>query len=138
MLFVNFEKAFNAIDHDLPLRKLALCELSSNILHLLSSPPPPKSMVITTRQKHQLSDLSLRLTLDGQNIENVTEHHLLGLIVDNKLPRSNTYPKACQKKFLLSQLHHIINFERLLATVHVWDQLVLITGHKHRRTYFSV
>ena len=43
-----------------------------------------KSMVITTRQKHRLSDLSLSLLLDGQNIENVTEHRLLGLIVDNK------------------------------------------------------
>ena len=41
-------------------------------------------MVITTRQKHQLSGLPLRLSLDGQNIENVTEHRLLGLIVDNK------------------------------------------------------
>ena len=41
-------------------------------------------MIITTRQKHQLSDLSLRLSLDVQNIENVTEHRLLGLIVDNK------------------------------------------------------
>ena len=29
-------------------------------------------MVITTRQKHQLSDLLLRLPLDCQNIENVT------------------------------------------------------------------
>ena len=41
-------------------------------------------LIITTRQKHQLSDLSLRLSLDGQNIENVNEHRLLGLIVDNK------------------------------------------------------
>ena len=38
-------------------------------------------MVITTRQKHQLSDSTLRLSLDGQNIE----------------------------LFLLSQLQHIIN-----------------------------
>ena len=54
-------------------------------------------MTITTQQKHQLSDLSLRLSLDGQNIENVVEHRLLGLIVDNKSggkPRSNTYAKA--------------------------------------------
>ena len=41
-------------------------------------------MIVTIRQKHQLSDLSLRLSLDGQNIETVTEHRLLGLIVDNK------------------------------------------------------
>ena len=41
-------------------------------------------MIIATRQKHQLLDLSLRLLLDGQNIQNVSEHRLLGLIVDNK------------------------------------------------------
>ena len=36
------------------------------------------------KKMRQLSDLSLRLSLAGQNIENVTKHHLLGLIVDNK------------------------------------------------------
>ena len=55
-----------------------------NVNHMLINPVKTKSMIITTRQKHQLSDLSLRLSLDGQNIENVTEHRLLGLIVDNK------------------------------------------------------
>ena len=54
-----------------------------NTNHMLINPVKTKSMVITTRQKHQLSDLSLRLSLDGQNIENVTEHRLLGLIVAN-------------------------------------------------------
>ena len=33
--FVDFSKGFDAIDHDLPLRKLAVYELSSNTLHLL-------------------------------------------------------------------------------------------------------
>ena len=41
---------------------------------------------------------TLKFSLDGQNIENVTEHRLLGLIVatnfDDK-PRSNTYAKVC-------------------------------------------
>ena len=55
-----------------------------NVNHTLINPVKTKSMIITTRQKHQLSDLSLRLSLDGQNIQNVTEHRLLGLIVDNK------------------------------------------------------
>ena len=50
---------------------------------MLINPVKTKSMVITTRQKHQLSDLSLRLSFDGQNIENVTEHRLQGLTVDN-------------------------------------------------------
>ena len=55
-----------------------------NVNHMHINPVKTKSMIITTRQKHQLSDLSLRLSLHGQNIENVTEHRLLGLIVDNK------------------------------------------------------
>ena len=55
-----------------------------NTNHMLISPVKTKSMVITTLQKKQLSGLSLRLSLDGQNIENVPEHRLLGLIVNNK------------------------------------------------------
>ena len=51
-----------------------------NINHILIK---TKSMIITKRQKHQLSDLSLSLSLDSQNIEKVTEHWLLGVIVDN-------------------------------------------------------
>ena len=51
---------------------------------MLINPVKTKSMLINTRQKHQLSDLSLRLSLDGQNIQNATEHHPLGLIADNK------------------------------------------------------
>ena len=57
-----------------------------NVNHMLINPVKTKSMIITTRQKLQLSDLTLRLSLDGQNIENVTEHHLLDLIVGQQLP----------------------------------------------------
>ena len=55
-----------------------------NANHMLINPVKTKSMLINTRQKHQLSDLSLRLSLDGQNIQNATEHHPLGLTADNK------------------------------------------------------
>ena len=55
-----------------------------DVNHMLINPVKTKSVIITTRQKHQLSDWSLRLSLDGQNNENVTEHRLLGLTVDNK------------------------------------------------------
>ena len=72
-------------------------------------------MIITTREKHQLSDLSLRLSLDGQNIENVTEHRLLGLTVDNKFRWQAHIEHICKsmskKLFLLSQLQHIINID---------------------------
>ena len=68
---------------------------------MLINPIKTKSVIITTRQRQQLSDLSLRLSLDGQNIENVTEHRLLGLIVDNKFrwqaQIEHIYAKACQK-----------------------------------------
>ena len=56
-----------------------------NTNHMLNNPVQSKSRVITTRQKRHLSDLPLRLSLDGQNIENVTQHGLIGLTVDNKL-----------------------------------------------------
>ena len=43
-----------------------------NANHMLINPVKTKSMLINTRQKHQLSDLSPRLSLDGQNIQNAT------------------------------------------------------------------
>ena len=86
-----------------------------NVNHMLINPVKTKSMIITTRQKHQLSDLSLKLSLDGQKIENVTEHRLLGLIVDNKFRWEAQIEHICKsmskKLFLLSQLQHIINID---------------------------
>ena len=55
-----------------------------NANRMLINPVKTKSMLINTRQKHQLSDLSLRLSLDGQNTQNATEHHPPDLIADNK------------------------------------------------------
>ena len=68
-----------------------------NVNHMLINPVKTKSMIITRRQKHQLSDLSLRLSLDGQNIENVAEHRLLGLIVDNRIPMASPDRTHMQK-----------------------------------------
>ena len=51
---------------------LQLCldriSVGCNTNHMLINPVKTKSMVITTRQKHQLLDLSLRLSFDSQNI----------------------------------------------------------------------
>ena len=86
-----------------------------NINHMLINPVKTKSTIITTRQKHQLSNLSLRLSLDGQNIENVTEHRLLGLIVNNKFRWQAQIEHICKsmskKLFLLSQLQHTISID---------------------------
>ena len=53
---------------------------------MLINPVKTKLTVITTRQRHQLSDFSLRLSMDGQDTDNVSEHCLLGLVVDNQFP----------------------------------------------------
>ena len=99
---------------------------------MLINPVKTKSRVITTRQKHQLSDLSLRLSLDGQNIQNVTEHCLLGLIVDNtfrwqaQIEHMHVHKKEGEKRekkqlFLLSQPQHIINIDtrKLFYNAHI-------------------
>ena len=90
-------------------------------------------MIITTWQKHQLSDLSLRLSVDGQNIENVIEHRLLGLTVDKKFRWQAQIEHICKSitnkqkitnknnKNLLSQLQHIINIDtrKLFYNAHI-------------------
>ena len=95
-----------------------------NVNHMLINPVKTKSIIITTRQKYQLSDLPLRLSLDGQNIENVTEHRLLGLTVDNKFrgkPRSNTYAKACQT---------VSSFSTATYHQHRYQKTLLQCSHK--------
>ena len=82
---------------------------------------------ITRRQKHQLTDLSLRLSLDGQNIENVIEHRLLDLIVNNKFRWQAQIEHICKsmpKKpsmFVLSQLLYVINIDtrKLFYNAHI-------------------
>ena len=82
-------------------------------------------MVITTRQKHQLSNVSLRLSLDGQNTENITEHRLLGLTVDNKFrwqaQIEHIRKSMSRKLFLLSQLQDIISIDtrKLFYNAHI-------------------
>ena len=72
-----------------------------NTNHMLINPMKTKWVVTSTQQKHQSlihkADLSLRLSSDGQNIENVTEHHILGLIVDNKFQWQAQIKHICKK-----------------------------------------
>ena len=97
-----------------------------NVNHMLIIPVKTKSMIITTRQKHQFSDLSLRLSLDGQNIENVNEHRLLGLIVDNKFRWQahieHIYAKSCQKT--------VSTFSTVTYHQHQYQKTLLQWSHK--------
>ena len=49
---------------------------------MVINPIKTKSMTIVTRQKHQLSPLPLDLVLNGAKIDQVSEHRLLGIIID--------------------------------------------------------
>ena len=69
-----------------------------NVNQVLINPVKTNSMIITTRQMPQLSDLSLRLSLDGQNIENVTEHRLLGLTVGRKCLWQTQIEHICKSR----------------------------------------
>ena len=54
------------------------CDNDVMILH----PAKTKSMLFTTRQKHQLCPLHLSLSLKDSHIEQVHEHRHLGVIID--------------------------------------------------------
>ena len=53
--------------------------------HMVISPIKTKSVTIATRQKHELSPLQIDLVLNGAKINQVSEHCLLGITIDNKL-----------------------------------------------------
>ena len=57
------------------------CEQNSMVIH----PDKTKCMIITTRQKHQLTHPSLHLKLGPNIIEQVDNHRLLGLTIDSHL-----------------------------------------------------
>ena len=56
------------------------CDNNAMILH----PAKTKSMLLTTRQKHQLRPLHLNLSLKDSHIEQVHEHRYLGVIIDDQ------------------------------------------------------
>ena len=69
------------------------CISNSMVINLMKT----HSMAITTRQKHQLSTLPLDLLLDGVNIQQVTEHRHLGIIIDNKLRWDSHTDSMCKQ-----------------------------------------
>ena len=103
----------------------AWCQSNSMILH----PVKTKSMVLATRQKHQVRPLSLTLSLHGSPVEEVAEHRLLGVTVDNQLSwktHINTLSKTISKKlFMLSKLKHFLNEDsrKMFFNAHVRSHL---------------
>ena len=64
--------------------------------HLVINPIKTKSMIVATRQKHQLSPLSLDVVLNGAKIDQVSEHRLLGITIDNKFRWDSHINNVCK------------------------------------------
>ena len=77
---------------------------------MVINPIKTKSMTIATRQKQQLSSLPLDLVLNGVKIDQVSEHRLLGITIDNKLHWDSHINNVCEtvsrRVFLLSKLRY--------------------------------
>ena len=89
------------------------CELNRMAIH----PQKTKSMVLATRQKHQLRPLQLNLVLNSNNIEQVREHKVLGIIIDEKMSWGSQVEYICkrvsQNIFLLSKLRCYVDTDAL-------------------------
>ena len=59
------------------------CDKNAMILH----PAKTKSILLATRQKHQLRPLILNLNLKDNHIGQVHEHRHLGIIIDDEFSR---------------------------------------------------
>ena len=76
-------------------------------------PANTKSMLLATRQKHQLRPLHLNLSLKNSHIEQVHEHRHLGVIIDDEFSWRPHITDTCQtvseNLYLLSQLRHFVD-----------------------------
>ena len=85
------------------------CDNNAMILH----PSKTKSMLLTTRQKHQLRPLHLNLSLKDSRTEQVHEHRYLGVIIDDEFSWRPHIIGTCKtvsvNLYLLSQLRHFVD-----------------------------
>ena len=88
-----------------------------------------KSMIITTRQKLQITDTTLTLQLGETKIEQVKEHKILGVVIDTELSWNKHVEYIIKKLstniFLLSKLKHFIKpkYLKLFFDAHIMSYL---------------
>ena len=93
--------------------------------HIVINLTKTKSVTIATRQKHQLSPLPLSHIVNGVKIDQVSEHHLLGITIDNKLRWDSHINNVCKtvsrQVFLLSKLRYIVDIDtrKLFFNAHI-------------------
>ena len=87
------------------------CDRNSMVLH----PSKTESMVIATRQRHQLSPLVLNLSVQNHAVVQVAEHRLLGVNVDNQMKWQSHVNKTCRtisrNIYLLSKLKPFVDID---------------------------
>ena len=70
-------------------------------------------MVLTARQRHQRRPVTLNLTLGKSPVQQVREHRVLGVIIDEELKWQSHIDNICKhlakNLFLLSQLRHYVD-----------------------------
>ena len=102
--------------------------------HMVINPIETKSLTIATRQKHQLLPLPLDLVLNGAKIDQVSEHRLLGITIDNKLRRDSHTNNVCKtvsrRVFLLSKLRYIVDIDtrKLFFNAHIKPHIDFACG----------
>ena len=99
----------------------AWCKSNSMLIH----PQKTKSMLVSTRQKLQNTTDSLSLQLNSTPVEQVHEHRVLGIIIDDQFKweahTDNVCKKLSQNIFLLSKLKHFVNTDvlKLFFNAHI-------------------
>jgi hypothetical protein len=97
---------------------LAWCASNKMVIH----PKKTKSMVITSRQKHQRSPLQLNLKIGSEVVEQVKTHRVLGVTIDEELKWQT----------------HIINVCKTVArNVHLLGKLKLYVDQDARLMFFN-
>ena len=89
------------------------CDQNRMVIH----PHKTKCMVLTTRQKHQRRPLTLNLTLGKTPVQQLREHRVLGVIIDEELKWQSHIDNVCKhvskNLFLLNQLRHYVDSDAL-------------------------
>jgi len=106
------------------------CEKNSMVLNPLKT----ECMLIATRQKLQLKPLALNLTINDHPIKQVTEHRLLGLIIDSQLSWKAHIDQLCKliarNVFLLSKLKFMVDIDarQLYFNAHIKSHLDYVSN----------
>jgi len=121
---------------------------------MILNPNKTETMVVATRQKHQLGIPILKLSCNQDEIKQCTKHKLLGVIIDNELqwqPHLDYISKIISRNlYLLSKIKAIVDKDtlKLFYNAHikphfeyasiVWDECsdnnFKILNSLHRRT----